>query len=123
MNNAYRRIEEGKFDDAVARLYRSIELIAQIDLNRRGLIDSKNLKDLSFVINKGAFNHEIKDKPGIPSKLKLYDNNEYNNDSKTFKLTSSKSYELLRCLGSEPASMYIADTKFKVLWNLEIVLF
>ncbi|MBS3945867.1 MAG: TIGR02710 family CRISPR-associated protein [Melioribacter sp.] len=29
--NAYRRFEEGKYDDAVARLYRSIEMIGQIE--------------------------------------------------------------------------------------------
>lgn len=34
MNNAYRRAEEGKYDDAIARLYRSIELLSQIGLEK-----------------------------------------------------------------------------------------
>ena len=34
INNAWRRIEEGKYDDAVARLYRCIEMIAQYKLKR-----------------------------------------------------------------------------------------
>lgn len=33
LNNARRRAEEHKYDDAIARLYRSLELIAQIRLN------------------------------------------------------------------------------------------
>ena len=39
LNNAYRRIEEGKYDDAVARLYRSIELTAQLGLVNEGVVD------------------------------------------------------------------------------------
>lgn len=34
MNNAFRRAEEGKYDDAVARLYRAIEHISQIELEK-----------------------------------------------------------------------------------------
>jgi CRISPR-associated protein (TIGR02710 family) len=37
LNNANRRIAEGKYDDAVARLYRATELIAQILLFKRDL--------------------------------------------------------------------------------------
>lgn len=58
MNNAYRRIEEGKYDDAVARLYRAIELIAQLGLINEGLInenilwDNKEFKiDLNIIHN------------------------------------------------------------------------
>lgn len=39
--NAKRRIKEGKFDDAVARLYRAIEFVGQIALKDRG-VDVKN---------------------------------------------------------------------------------
>ena len=114
LNNAYRRIEEGKYDDAVARLYRAIELIAQINLEDKGLIDEKMLKKLVFHINKNAFNEEIKNKPNIPSKLGLYVNNDFTNEkTKTFSLGSSKSYDLLRCLGSDEARTYITDHKFK----------
>lgn len=34
INNAQRRYEEGKYEDAIARLYRSLELIAQIRLQK-----------------------------------------------------------------------------------------
>lgn len=37
MNNAFRRAEEGKYDDAIARLYRTIELISQIELEKYDL--------------------------------------------------------------------------------------
>lgn len=37
INNADRRAEEGKYDDAIARLYRSMELIAQICLDKYGI--------------------------------------------------------------------------------------
>ncbi|WP_295592629.1 TIGR02710 family CRISPR-associated CARF protein [uncultured Methanobrevibacter sp.] len=39
LNNARRRFDENKFDDAIARLYRSLELVAQIQLyNKYGII-------------------------------------------------------------------------------------
>ncbi len=37
--NARRRIEEGKYEDAVARLYRSVELVAQIKLLQKAGLD------------------------------------------------------------------------------------
>lgn len=52
MNNARRRYEENKFDDAIARLYRSLELIGQIKLEEYGLdssdIDLNKLKELDI---------------------------------------------------------------------------
>ena len=49
INNARRRYEEHKYDDAIARLYRSLELIGQIYLKKYGLnssnIDISLLKD------------------------------------------------------------------------------
>ncbi|MBQ6218765.1 MAG: TIGR02710 family CRISPR-associated protein [Methanosphaera sp.] len=44
INNSQRRFEENKYDDAVARLYRSIELIAQIKLQKTYNIDSAQIK-------------------------------------------------------------------------------
>ena len=53
LNNAHRRIEEDKYDDAVARLYRSIELIAQLKLCDYGVIDENILfSNSEFKINK-----------------------------------------------------------------------
>lgn len=40
INNAKRRAEEGKYDDAVARLYRTIELIGQYKLKSYGIEDT-----------------------------------------------------------------------------------
>jgi CRISPR-associated protein (TIGR02710 family) len=40
INNSIRRSEEFKYDDAIARLYRSFELIAQIELTKYGLKSS-----------------------------------------------------------------------------------
>jgi len=45
INNAARRIEEAKYDDAVARLYRTIELIAQARLMDMKLIEEGRFKD------------------------------------------------------------------------------
>lgn len=119
INNAHRRIEEGKYDDAVARLYRAMELIAQVSLNDMGLISNKDLKEnLVFYINKGAFKYETKNKKGIESKLRLYEDNEFTNDeSSTFKLPSKKSFVLLRCLGSDAASQYMDDKNMSTLVN------
>lgn len=40
INNAIRKAEEYRYDDAIARLYRSFELIAQIELSKYDLISS-----------------------------------------------------------------------------------
>ena len=53
LNNAQRRIDEGKFDDAVARLYRAIELIAQLRLMEFRIVDDETfIKEKSFRIDK-----------------------------------------------------------------------
>jgi len=47
INNAERRGEEGKFDDAVARLYRTFEMLAEYGLRRRGIrLDKIDANDL-----------------------------------------------------------------------------
>ena len=43
INNARRRAEENKYDDAIARLYRSLELIAQIKLKKEYGIDTSDV--------------------------------------------------------------------------------
>lgn len=43
LENARRRGEEGKFDDAVARLYRTLELIAQVRLWKEHNIDASDV--------------------------------------------------------------------------------
>ncbi len=51
LNNAERRIDESKFDDAVARLYRAMELISQIGLLNKKLFDESKLKNKTFILN------------------------------------------------------------------------
>lgn len=46
INNAKRRYDEHKYDDAIARLYRSMELIGQISLQGYGLDSSDIDKDI-----------------------------------------------------------------------------
>lgn len=59
LNNARRRFEENKYDDAIARLYRSLELIAQIKLQeyniQTGNVDINILKD--FELDKEYINN------------------------------------------------------------------
>ncbi|WP_297982857.1 TIGR02710 family CRISPR-associated CARF protein [uncultured Methanobrevibacter sp.] len=52
LNNAKRRYEEHKYDDAIARLYRSLELIGQISLEKYGL-DSSDI-DVGILEEKGV---------------------------------------------------------------------
>lgn len=48
LNNAQRRFQEGKYDDALARLYRAVEVISQTRLNKEYDIDTSNV-DLELV--------------------------------------------------------------------------
>ncbi len=57
LNNAKRRYEEHKYDDAIARLYRSLELIGQISLEKFGL-DSSDI-DVEILEEKGVSNEFI----------------------------------------------------------------
>ncbi len=44
LNNAERRSRAGEYDNAVARLYRAVEFIAQLQLERRHKIDTSNVQ-------------------------------------------------------------------------------
>lgn len=52
LNNAKRRYTEGKYDDAIARLYRSFELIAQIRLKEKYNINTSKV-DLESLKKRG----------------------------------------------------------------------
>ena len=52
LNNARRRSLESKFDDAIARLYRSLELIGQIRLKTEYDLDSSDI-DIDYLKEKG----------------------------------------------------------------------
>ena len=106
LNNASRRITEGKYDDAVARLYRAIELIAQFGLTQNNLINEHTLRShAKFTINKQS----IIDLANDDVNEVVNDFNEYNNPGKAFGIGSKKSYQLLEALGSEFATEYLND--------------
>ena len=110
LNNAYRRIEEGKYDDAVARLYRAIELIAQVTLSNEKIIDEHILKShAEFKVNK----NDLSSKCCVDADLLVQDWHEYINSGKTFGVGLKKSYELLESLGSLYATDYLNDEDIK----------
>ena len=114
LNNAYRRIEEGKYDDAVARLYRSIELIAQIGLTNEGIIKKSVLKqnkefkiDLDII---GSLDDE-------EIKSFIYQMHEYENALRWGKshigIGSDQSFRLLSKFDIDYAKEYLNDKKIK----------
>jgi CRISPR-associated protein (TIGR02710 family) len=101
MNNAKRRGEEGKYDDAVARLYRITELIAQSVLRTKYEITSSDvdvwqLKSL-----------DIMEKNTVEKYEKLRD------EKGTIKLPLKKDFELLNDLGDEIGKKFLADNRMK----------
>lgn len=83
-NNASRRTEEGKYDDAVSRLYRLVEMLAQWVLAKDYGLSTSDI-DLEKV------------PPEMHGEL---ENNRDKSDS-TIKIGLEKSYRLLEALGSE----------------------
>ncbi len=118
LNNSLRRIEEGKYDDAVARLYRSIELIAQMSLTEMGIINKNNLwGNAGFSIN--VLDVESKFELDDDS---LYSLNDYEkakeNGNTTFGLALKNSYILLSYLDSQFAKDYLNDDEIQ--YNLRL---
>jgi CRISPR-associated protein (TIGR02710 family) len=101
MNNAKRRGEEGKYDDAVARLYRITELIAQSVLRTKYEITSSDvdvwqLKSLDMMEKNTVEKYEkLRDEKG------------------TIKLPLKKDFELLNDLGDEIGKKFLADNRMK----------
>ena len=110
LNNAHRRIEENKYDDAVARLYRSIELVAQLKLTDYEVIDEVNLyKNSGFLINKLSLSDlENSEADNFVQKFSSYENS-----GKTFSLALKNSYILLCKLGCNLAEEYLNDENIK----------
>ena len=81
--NALRRLKEGRFIDAVARLYRLTELIAQFQLWHKYGIDTSNV-DISKVPE------------SVRGKME-----NYRDEKGKIKITLRESYELLETLGDE----------------------
>ncbi|MCS7096103.1 MAG: TIGR02710 family CRISPR-associated CARF protein [Nitrososphaerota archaeon] len=97
INNAQRRAEkEQKYDDAVARLYRTMELIAQYKLKSKYGIDPANAETKQI-------QQQLLEKWNTPP------------EAKTLKLTLEKDYQLLKALGDEIGQKYAQDKKLKDL--------
>lgn len=102
LNNAFRRIEEGKYDDAVARLYRAIELISQIKLAEEGLND---LSDKKFTMD---------DLKGRKVDTSRYE--KYADDKGRLKVGLEKKFKLLKDLGwKEADTVYLENNELKNL--------
>lgn len=87
INNARRRSEETKYDDAIARLYRSLELIAQIKLQEYN-IDTSDV-DLTILKKRGVHYDFEPDSKGI------------------VKIGLIQDYNLLNALGDELGKFYV----------------
>jgi CRISPR-associated protein (TIGR02710 family) len=60
LNNAERRAEEADYDDAVARLYRTVELIGQRQLHNHGVIDEEVLnKNRAYKVRLDALGERL----------------------------------------------------------------
>jgi CRISPR-associated protein (TIGR02710 family) len=92
LNNADRRAKEGKYDDAIARLYRSLELIAQIKLRVGYKLKTSNI-DINSVEKR------IKN-PNYINKLKQKRN------KNKIKLGLNDSFEMLNNLGNELGKLF-----------------
>ena len=112
MNNAARRIEEKKFDDATARLYRASELIAQIRLlNEFKLVDENRLKDNSvFHLDK----FRLIDTKNISAISYVSNLSDFQDpEKKIIRLALHQDYYLLCYLGDELAKEFLEDKKIQ----------
>ncbi|WP_042708493.1 TIGR02710 family CRISPR-associated CARF protein [Methanobrevibacter wolinii] len=114
LNNARRKIDMGAYDDGVARLYRSIELIAQLELNKLGLIDKNKLRDNHvFYINREQFNLETMDHTKAKEQVSKWHIKDYEEREDTFKLALVKSFTLLKLFDIQLARDYFADRELE----------
>ena len=113
INNAARRIEEGKYDDAVARLYRTIELIAQTRLMNMKLIEEGRFKDyMVFAIRLDM----LKEKLGDEAVNKYRDGHEEKDtENGVIKVGLSGSYALLYDLNDELGLKFNGDGRLQNL--------
>ena len=98
ISNSRRRAEETKYDDAIARLYRSLELISQIRLKNEYGIDTSDV-DLSILKQHGIQRNFEADFKGI------------------VKISLIQGYELLNDFEDEIGKLYI-ENKQSFLANI-----
>lgn len=116
LNNAKRRIKEGKYDDAVARLYRVMELISQIRLNQYNVLDKNKINDSkTFFVDKKNLKKKLS-KSGLAEvdDMRIYG---WKNDNiELLDLDSGKNYKLLNIFSKE--SKYdLTDSTKKLVSN------
>ncbi|VVB63586.1 CRISPR-associated protein (Cas_Cas02710) [uncultured archaeon] len=99
LNNAERRIEEGKYDDAVARLYRSIEYISQIKLSR-------------YSIKTDNIDVDLLKKLGLDTAT-LAKFNGLKNEKQIIKVGLNLGYEILQNLDDELGKRFLEDKELK----------
>jgi len=110
VNNAERRIYERKFDDAVARLYRSIELIAQLELLKKGFMDKKKLRENKkfFMDKQKFFNHSFDDE--FKNEVLKWAKKDFEDEeNSSFTLARKNSYLFLKKLGVSWAEDFLDD--------------
>lgn len=105
LNNARRRYEENKYDDAIARLYRSLELIAQIRLIKQYSLSSSNI-DVEY-LKKRNLDEEYIDKL---SNLR--------NEQDNIRLSLFQDYELL-CYLNDDLGIFFMNNKSEIFNCLE----
>ena len=95
INNSIRRADEYKYDDAIARLYRAFELIAQIRLN-------------SYRLNSSDIDTEVLSQKNVDSKF--IESLEKTREDGKIKIGLIKDYELLDELGDD-LGKYFAENR------------
>ena len=111
LNNAKRRIDERKFDDAVARLYRAMELIAQLNLKDLDILFDRELRKRTFFIDRNKFILESNKRLVDISDVKTWPNYKecVEKNLLYFKVASHKSFELLKIFENDLAKEYLND--------------
>ena len=105
LNNARRRYEENKYDDAIARLYRSLELIAQIRLTKQYSLSSSNI-DVEY-LKKRNLDEEYIDKLS-----------NFRNEQDNIRLSLFQDYELL-CYLNYDLGIFFMNNKSEISNCLE----
>ena len=116
LNNAQRRINEGKYDDAVARLYRAMELISQIRLNQYNFMDKSMINsDKTFQVDKNKLKKKLS-KTAL-AEISNWNPSGWNYDNVEFlDLDSGNNYKLLNIVSKE--SKYdLSDSTKKLVSN------
>ena len=116
LNNAKRRIREGKYDDAVARLYRSMELISQIRLNQYNLLDTSKIDNNKtfFVDKKKVKNKATKE---VLAEIDNWNPNGWRKSNVEFlDFDLSKNYKLLKFF-SKDTKYDLTDSTCKLVSN------